>query len=127
MRARSSSRCSTSVASSPCRRRRGRRFIVLGGVALALARCDGRVCRLYRELCRLVIVVVLAADLLLELAETAAHRASDLGQPLGPEQQKSQEKQKDDLPRANVGHARRVAVWRPRCGKDAPRDGTQKG
>ncbi len=49
----------------------------LGGVALALARCDRRVGRLHGELGGLV-VVILTADRVLELAHTTSHRAPDL-------------------------------------------------
>src|SRR5262245_14262857 len=96
---------------------------VLRGVALALARCDRRVGRLHRQLGRLVVVSVLAGDRVLELAHPAPHRASDLRKALGAEEQQRQQKQQDDLPRADVWHGLRVAVWTTRRGKTRPRDG----
>src|SRR6266545_14855 len=94
-------------------------------LALALARCDRRVGRLHRQLGRLV-VVVLAADRVLELPHTAPHRASDLREPLGPEEKQRQQEQQDDLPRADVRHGLRVAVWTARRGKDDRQDDTKE-
>src|SRR4051812_27796286 len=74
-RARSSPRCSTSVASSPWRRRRGSRLIASAWRGRRVVRCGPRQLRL----------VVLAGHRVLELAHPAAERAADLGEPLRPE------------------------------------------
>src|SRR5213593_1621032 len=91
-RVRSSPRCSTSVASSPWRRRRGRSLIAL---RVALGRGRNRVLRLSlgcrRQLWRLVLV--LAGDRVLELAHALAERASHLGQPLRAEDEEDDYKQ----------------------------------
>src|SRR5207247_7244334 len=43
---------------------------------------------------------------------TLPHRAPDLRESLGTEQQQRHEQQQNDLPRADVWHVLRVAVWR---------------
>src|ERR671939_257569 len=106
-RARSSSRCSTSVASSPYRRRRGTLITVLGdGVSLALARRrrHGLVRGFELAVNRLSVVVV-AADGILELAHSATERATDLRQALRSEKEQREKEQEDDLPGPDVRHA----------------------
>jgi len=76
------------------------------GVALARGSLSGR--RRDGELCRLV-VLVLAADRILELAKTPAHRATDLWKPFCPEEQQRKQQQENDLTGADVRHALRVA------------------
>ena len=83
-------------------------FHGLDGVALVLARCDRRVRRLHRQLGG--ILVILAADRILELAEAFTHRPPDLRQTLRTKQQQSKEQQEDDLAGSDVRHALRVAV-----------------
>src|SRR5947209_19833728 len=92
----------------------------LDGVALALARGNRRVGRLHRQLGRLVVVVVviLAADRVLEFPQTTTHGAADLGNALRAEEQQSQQEKEKDLPGPDVRHALRVAVWRADVGKD---------
>ena len=87
----------------------------LDGVALALARGDRRVGRLHGQFGRFVVIVV-AADRVLELAHALPHRASDLWESLGAEQQQRQQQQQNDLPRADVWHVLRVAVWTEKWG-----------
>src|SRR5262249_32830441 len=45
----------------------------------------------------------------LELAHALPHRLTDLREALGAEEQEGQQKEEDDLPGADVGHALRVA------------------
>ena len=47
---------------------------------------------------------------LLELAHTAPERASDLGQTLAPEEEKSHQQQEKNLRRADVAHTWTVAL-----------------
>src|SRR5919201_2692368 len=93
----------------------------LSGVALALARCDRRVGRLHRQLGRLVVVAILAADGVLELAQTASHRAADLREAFRAEEQQPQQEQEDDIPRAYVGHEVRVAGLAGKVGETRSR------
>src|ERR1044071_9991436 len=80
-RVRNSPRCSTSVASSPWRSRRGSRLIVLRRLRRRV------VCGRSRQLGLLVV----AGYRVLELAHAATEGASDLGQTLRPE-----DEQRDD-------------------------------
>src|SRR4051812_1734146 len=125
-RARSSPRCSTSVASSPWSRRRGSRFHamarrVLDGVVLARRRArrsrgHGALGGARRDDLAIVVVVVLAADRLLELAHPAAERAAHLGQPLRAEDQQRGEQDDEQLGDSDSKRheASRVAPSRPR-------------
>ena len=61
-------------------------------------------------------------DRVLELLHPRAERATDLREPLRTEQEQRQQKQEDDLPRADVGHAFRVAVCDGRVGSDRLED-----
>src|SRR5205085_4437988 len=93
------------------------------GVALArgsLGRRGG-----YGELCGLV-AVVLAADGVLERAETAAHRAADLRKPLRTEEEKRQKQEEDNLPGADIRHGRRVARFEAREREQTRRDGQEE-
>src|SRR2546426_8810279 len=107
----SSSRCSTSVASSPWRSRRGSRPIIglRNGVAFARRCRRRRVLRSDRKLGALL--VVLPGDGVLELTHTATERTADLRKTLRPEQQQRQQQQQDDLAGADVRHGPSVAVW----------------
>src|SRR5437870_707097 len=114
MRDRNSSRCSTSVASSPWRRRRGNLICQarLGGVVLACRRWSGRLAgRGCLELgADLVDVLVGAGHRILELAHSLTHGAADLRQPLRAEEQERQQQQKDDLAGSDVSeHAVSIA------------------
>ena len=99
-RARSSPRCSTSVASSPWRRRRGSRLI---------AYADGRRSLVRRPGGGNSGLLVIAGDRVLELAHAATERTSDLGQSLRPEDEQRDD-QEDDQPRdSDLRHASSVA------------------
>src|SRR5436190_8746542 len=91
-RERNSPRCSTSVASSSWRRRRGSRFIdgTLRNGRVVLAR--GGQFRAY-----LVRLLVLAGDRLLELPHSLPQRAADLGHALGAEDEEDHDEEEDDL------------------------------
>jgi hypothetical protein len=72
---------------------------------VALARGDDRVVLVHRR-CQLgdVVVVVLARDPILELAHPAAQRASELRQPLRPEDQERSEQDEHDLGDSDIWH-----------------------
>src|SRR6266536_1602499 len=111
MRARNSPRCSTRVASSPWRRRRGSRATELGRGGVVLARrCRRRRRRLRgrRQLRRRLLV--LAADGVLELPHALPERAPHLREPLRAEHEQHDEKQNRELPWSDpTGHEPRIA------------------
>src|SRR6266516_6325210 len=114
IRDRSSSRCSTSVASSLWPRRRGSRFMATGASLLrdfvVLARLRGRRRRRLggrrglRQLRLVIVIVVLAADGVLELAHPFAERLPDFRQALRTEEKQREQQQSGDLERADVRH-----------------------
>src|SRR4051794_2513540 len=108
-RARSSPRCSTSVASSPWRRRRGSLAMCLGGRG-------GR--RLVAGGARQLGLLVVTGDRVLELAHPAPERAADLGQSLGPEHEQRDDQDDDEPGNADFRHLPSVAFHRP--GMDVP-------
>src|SRR6478735_1626948 len=93
-RVRSSPRCSTSVASSPCWRRRGSTLIALRRRRRWLVRGAGRQLGL--------LVLVRAGDRILELAHALAERAPDLRQALGPEHEQGDDQDHDQPGDANL-------------------------
>src|SRR5262245_30606718 len=101
-RARSSPRCSTSVASSPWRRRRGSTLM-----ALLRGRRRGLVPGARRQL---GLLVVAAADRVLELAHALAERAPDLREALWPEHEQRDDEDHDEPGDSYLGkHGRSVA------------------
>src|SRR5215217_2744350 len=101
-RARSSPRCSTSVASSPWRRRRGSTLIGLGRRGWGLVRGASRQLGL--------LVVRAAGDRVLELAHALAERAPDLGEALGAEDEQRDDEDHDEPGDADFRkHGRSVA------------------
>src|ERR1044071_54999 len=102
MRARSSPRCSTSVASSPWRIRRGMgRVLLVGG---RLGGVGGRLPDLRR-------LLVLTGDRVLELAHTLAKRVPDLGQPLGPEDEQCDDEDDDHTRDTDFWHEPSLAAF----------------
>src|SRR6476469_10774 len=86
-RARSSPRCSTRVASSPWRRRRGSTLIALrGGRRRVVRRAGGQLG---------LLVVRAAGDRVLELAHAFAERAPDFRQALRPEYEQRDDQDHD--------------------------------
>src|SRR5215210_6726247 len=139
-RLRSSSRCSTSDASSPWPSRRGSRTTAIACPArrlwrvVALDRRRGGSCRrggglggrrgqLDRPRRHLLVVVVLAGDRVLELAHPFAHRAADLRQALGAEDEEQHDREDDQLRESDEARHRggRVAAFGP--GSRSPRAG----
>src|SRR5262245_19057036 len=113
-RARSSPRCSTSVASSPWRRRRGSTLM-----ALLRGRRRGLVPGARRQL---GLLVVAAADRVLELAHALAERAPDLGEALRPEHEQRDDENHDEPGDSYLGkHGRSVASSRPGMARVMPR------
>ena len=115
-RCRSSSRCSTSVASSPWPRRRGGASKRIGsslvdGFVLARQRGGHGGSSSARPGSCVVCVgsgFVVPADRVLELAHPLAERAADLRQALRAEEQERQQQEADDLERTDVRHAATV-------------------
>src|SRR6478735_690280 len=105
-RVRSSPRCSTSVASSPCWRRRGSTLIALRRRRRWLVRGAGRQLGL--------LVVVRAGDRILELAHALAERAPDLRQALRPEHEQRDDQDHDQSGDADLrNHGPSVALSTP--------------
>src|SRR5712691_6735046 len=105
IRVRSSPRCSTSVASSPCARRRGSRRMRLDRVVFALAGAhrssDGLLDRRRGRQLGGFVLLVLARHRALELAHTLAERAAHLGQFLRPEDEQDDEEENQQLRGSN--------------------------
>src|SRR4051812_11902539 len=97
-RARNSSRCSASVVSSPCGRRRGSQLIV-PLVVLALGRLRNERRRLGRSKLLGRARGVVTCDRVLELPHPISERAPDLRQPSAAEEQQRDHEDQDDVPR----------------------------
>src|SRR5436305_25533 len=102
-RERTSPRGTTTVASSPCWRRRGSRRMRLDRVVVALAADRSRSPHglFDRRRPRQFRLVVLPGHGVLELTHPPPHGAAHLRQPLRPEDEENDDKQDQQLPRSN--------------------------
>src|SRR6476659_6588952 len=114
-RPRSSPRCSTSVASSPWRRRRGGLIALRVGLRRGRDGFLGLRGGLSRQLRRRV--VVLARNRILELAHTLPERLAHLRQPLRAEDQQDDHEQDCDFPGTNPSRHSPTTLARSQPGR----------